>query len=61
MEYAMEAMSMVRSRLDRTLPNGAYAGKLNFEKVSLQKLMESFSKGQQKWTGKCEGNIDLSG
>jgi hypothetical protein len=46
---------------DRTSPNGEYSGKLNFEKVSLQKLMESFVKEEQKWTGVCEGNIELQG
>jgi hypothetical protein len=42
-------------------PNGEYSGKLNFEKVSLQKLMESFIKDQQKWIGVCEGNIEFQG
>ena len=46
---------------DRTSPDGEYSGKLNFEKVSLQKMMESFVKEEQKWTGVCEGNIDLQG
>ncbi len=46
---------------DRTPPDGEYSGKLNFEKVSLQKMMESFVKEEQKWTGVCEGNIDLQG
>jgi len=46
---------------DRTLPNGEYSGKFNFEKVSLQKLMMSFVKEEQKWTGVCEGNIELQG
>ena len=46
---------------DRTSPDGEYSGKLNFEKVSLQKMMESFIKEEQKWTGVCEGNIDLQG
>ena len=48
-------------KLDRTTPNGAYAGNLNFEKVSLQKLMENFVKDEQKWTGECEGNIEFQG
>jgi AsmA-like C-terminal region len=48
-------------KLDSTSSNGAYAGNLNFEKVSLQKLMESFSKDQQKRTGMCEGNIEFQG
>ena len=48
-------------KLDRTTPNGAYAGNLNFEKVSLQKLMENFVKDKQKWTGECEGNIEFQG
>ena len=46
---------------DRTSPDGEYSGKLNFEKVSLQKMMESFVKEEQKWTGVCEGNIDFQG
>ncbi len=48
-------------KLDRTSSNGAYAGKLNFEKVSLQKLVEGFSKDQQKRTGMCEGNVEFLG
>ncbi|MEK6765654.1 MAG: AsmA-like C-terminal domain-containing protein [Planctomycetota bacterium] len=48
-------------KLDRTTPNGAYAGNLNFEKVSLQKLMENFVKDKQKWTGECEGNVEFQG
>ena len=46
---------------DRTSPNGEYAGKLNFEKISLSELMESFIKEEQKWTGGCEGNIEFQG
>ncbi len=48
-------------KLDSTSSNGAYAGKLNFEKVSLRKLMKSFSENQQEWTGMCEGNIEFQG
>lgn len=48
-------------KLDRTTPNGAYAGNLNFEKVSLQKLMENFVKDKQKWTGECEGSVEFQG
>jgi len=48
-------------KLDSISSNGAYAGKLNFEKVSLQKLIKSFSKDQQEWTGMCEGNIEFQG
>ncbi len=46
---------------DRTSQNGEYSGKFNFEKVSLQKLMESFIKEHQKWIGVCEGNIEFQG
>ncbi|ODS33566.1 MAG: hypothetical protein SCARUB_01300 [Candidatus Scalindua rubra] len=46
---------------DRTSPDGEYSGNLNFEKVSLQKLMENFVKDQQKWTGMCEGNVEFQG
>jgi hypothetical protein len=42
-------------------PNGEYSGKLNFEKVSLQKILESFIKDQQKWIGVCEGDIEFQG
>ncbi|MFQ5685182.1 MAG: AsmA-like C-terminal domain-containing protein [Candidatus Scalindua sp.] len=48
-------------KLDSISLNGAYEGELNFEKVSLQKLMEGFSKGQQEWAGLCEGNIEFQG
>jgi hypothetical protein len=48
-------------KLDRTTPDGTYAGNLNFEKVSLQKLMENFVKDKQKWTGECEGNVEFQG
>ena len=47
--------------VDRTSQNGEYSGKFHFEKVSLQKLMESFIKEQQKWIGVCEGNIEFQG
>jgi hypothetical protein len=46
---------------DRTSPGGEYSGKFNFEKISLSKLMESFIKEEQKWTGGCEGNIEFQG
>jgi hypothetical protein len=46
---------------DRTSPNGEYSGEINFEEVSLQKLMENFVKDKQKWTGECEGNIEFQG
>jgi hypothetical protein len=46
---------------DRTSPNGKYSGKLNFEKLSLQELMENFVKEHQEWTGTCEGNIEFQG
>ncbi len=48
-------------KLDRASSDGEYTGKLQFEKVSLQELMEDFVKDQKKWTGMCEGNIEFQG
>ncbi len=47
--------------IDRASPNEEYSGNLNFEKVSLQKLMENFVKDHQEWTGTCEGNVEFQG
>jgi hypothetical protein len=46
---------------DRTSRNGEYSGKFHFEKVSLNNVMESFVKEEQKWIGVCEGNVELQG
>jgi hypothetical protein len=46
---------------DISSPEGEYSGEFHFEKVSLPKLMESFVKEQQEWTGVCEGNVEFQG
>ena len=61
MEYICGGRINGSIEADRTSPNGEYSGKLNFEKVSLQTLMERFIKDQQKWIGVCEGNIEFQG
>ncbi len=48
-------------KVDKASPKGEYSGKLNFEKVSLHELLESFIKTQQKFAGECEGNIEFQG
>ncbi len=48
-------------KVDKASPKGEYSGKLNFEKVSLHELLESFVKTQQDLTGECEGNIEFQG
>ncbi|GAX60336.1 uncharacterized protein SCALIN_C10_0096 [Candidatus Scalindua japonica] len=46
---------------DISSPEGEYSGEFHFDKVSLPKLMESFVKEQQEWTGVCEGGVEFEG
>jgi hypothetical protein len=48
-------------KVDKASPKGEYSGKLNFDKVSLHELLESFVNVQQELTGECEGNIEFQG
>lgn len=48
-------------RYDMSSPNGEYNGKLRFENVNLEKLIEEYLKTDQNWTGTCEGKIKFSG
>lgn len=41
--------------------DGEYSGKLSFENVSLQKLMENLVKDHQNWTGDCDGDFTFQG
>ncbi len=47
--------------LDSESRDGDYSGKLNFDNVSLQKLMENFVADHQKWTGDCDGDFAFQG
>jgi hypothetical protein len=47
--------------LDTASLDGEYSGKLNFQNVSLQELMENFVTDHQKWTGNCNGDFTFQG
>jgi hypothetical protein len=47
--------------LDTTSLDGKYSGKLDFDDVSLQQLMENFVPDNEKWTGNCNGVFTFQG